>query len=144
MAREFRDPDNGKKSAITTNGIESGLKTRGFHVVVLSATDGRILKKEVFDTYIDTDASSEMIQFIDISPDGSVIIIAVQDEGTKHLSQSARDFITRLGSKYISGLQYRETMALVTSKGAPKPPWFAEESKEYTKGPTSLNVRVWL
>ena len=144
MAREFDDPLWKVVSAITINGVESGLKARGFHVVMLSATDGEVSKKNVFDTFKDASASREMIQFIDSSPDGSIIIIAVVDTAHAKLTQDARKYIASLGSRHVADLDYRETLALVTSKGVTRPPWFAENKKAYRKGPSSLDVTIWL
>ena len=120
------------------------MKVRGFHVVILSTTNGGVSKKNVFDTFMTESASSEMVQFIDSSPDGSIVIIAVVDAAARKLTQDARNYIANLGSSYVAGLGYRETLALVTSKGAPMQPWFAENSKAYGKGRSALDVRIWL
>ena len=144
MAREFDDPLRKVVSAIMINGIESGLKARGFHVVILSATDGEVSKKNIFDTYKDASASREMIQFIDSSPDGSIVIIAVVHTAHAKLTQDARKYIASLGSSQVADLGYRETLALVTAKGVSRPPWFAENRKARGTGPSSLDVTVWL
>ena len=132
------------RSAILVNGIDSGIMSRGFHVVVLSDADGRILREQAFDTDSYSNASSTMIQFIDSSPDGSIIVIAVVDEGGSKLSQNARNYIANLGSTYIAELSHKDTLALVTSKGAPKPLWFAEKITKVAKGSSSFDIKIWL
>ena len=144
IACGFDDPGFGGTTPIIVNGIDSGLKQRGFHVVVLSATDGRIVKKQVFDTHGHASASSEMTRFIDESFDGSIIVVAVRDTGSRILGSIANDYIKNLGSRNITTLGYREALALVTSKGQPKPSWFAEMSTNAGKGPSFLNVRLLL
>ena len=140
----FDDPGKGTYTPIIIDGVDSGLKARGFNVVVLSAVDGDILKKKTFDTYGSSTASSNMVDFIESSPDGSVIVIAVRDEGTRYLKQSARNYIASLGSRYVATLGYRDTLAIVTAKGVPKPSWFAEKTAKKGKGPTRLAYRLWL
>ena len=85
-----------------------------------------------------------MIQFIDSSPDGSIIAIAVVDEGIYRLSQNARNYIANLGSTFIAELKYRDTLALVTAKGVPKPLWFAEKITKAGEGSCYLDIKIWL
>ena len=144
IAHGFEHPMVFKSVPIVVNGNDTGVNGRGFNVVVISAEDGIILKGQAFDTYSDIGASGMMIQFIDSSPAGSILAIVVQDEGSEKLTQSARDYITSLGSRYVAGLSFRDTLALVTAKGVPKPPWFAEDRKRGGDGSSSLNVRIWL
>ena len=143
-AASFDDPGKGTYITIMTDGVKSGLKARGFHVVVISAVDGNILKKNIFDTYLSGTASSNMVDFIESSPTGSVIVIAVRIEGTRYLKQSARNYIASLGSRHVATLGYRDTLAIVTAKGVPKPSWFAEKTAKSGNGPTRLACRLWL
>ena len=144
IACGFDDPGCGETAPIIINGVDSGLKYRGFHVVVLSATDGRIVKQQVFDTHGHASASSEMTRFIDESFDGSIIVVAVRDTGSRILGSDANDYIKNLGSRNITTLDFREALALVTSKGQPKPSWFAEMYTKRGKGPSVLHVRLLL
>ena len=103
-AFEIGDGECQQRATITISLVDTGLKSRGFHVALLSVSEGKILKKESFDTYGDYTAGRRMIQFIDSSDNGSILVIAVQDDGTVRLTQNEMDYIASFGSRYIAGL----------------------------------------
>ena len=140
----YGDPGYKWTAPIMINGFDSGLKARGFHVVILSATDGSIVKKQVFDTHVHGSASSELVQFIESSADGSIIAIAVRDDGAAALTHNAKNYITNLGSRLVTQLDFRGGLALVTSKKGTRDHWYAETTTKCEEGPSSVDIRIWL
>jgi hypothetical protein len=51
-------------------------------------------------------------------PVGSVIVAAVKDEGSKRLSQAAKDIFISMGAKEINNIAYRESYLFMGVKGS--------------------------
>lgn len=84
---------------------------RGLHIVVINGNDGRIEKAQVFDTF----RSSETLEkFINAkTPDGSIIVVASQDDCTTNLSEKAVAWFESMGSSDILRLRYRCGFAFI-------------------------------
>ena len=117
-------------------------KGRGFNIVVLSSTDGSTLGTGNFDTYGQVNASKDMVSFIESFPDGSIICIVVTDSAARLLSQDAKNYLAVLGSVGVSSLALRHSLALLTTKGASKPTWFAEKYAKRGAGPSMIDATL--
>ncbi|XP_075912958.1 protein O-linked-mannose beta-1,2-N-acetylglucosaminyltransferase 1-like isoform X1 [Petromyzon marinus] len=58
-----------------------------------------------------------MLLFLGLVSPGRILVFTVKDEGSFHLSASARQRLTELGSLQASGLAWRDTWALVLYNG---------------------------
>ena len=101
------------------NGIDTGVEGRGFNVVVISSSNGKTLGIGNFDTYVDSNASSSMINFINSYPDGSILCIAITDSAAEKLTQDAKDYLALMGSSGASSISWSSSLAMLTAKGYP-------------------------
>lgn len=60
-----------------------------------------------FDTYGSKRESERLAQYLNAVPDGRILSVAVNDEGSLHLDDTARKTMTRLGSKHFLHLGFR-------------------------------------
>nr|XP_045616523.1 protein O-linked-mannose beta-1,2-N-acetylglucosaminyltransferase 1-like [Procambarus clarkii] len=99
--------------------IYRNLGDRGLHVVVINQHSGKVMARQVFDTF-SAGVEEEMVEFIDDVRDGRIIVFAVLDEASKNLSWRGRNKLKELGSRWSDKLAYRDMWALVTRKGGLK------------------------
>ena len=85
---------------------------RGLHIVLINPKNGEILKAKVFDTY---KSSSEFEAFIDSPnvPAGCILVAACKDDCVTNLSQKAKAWFAKMGSKEIWNLEYRQGFAFI-------------------------------
>merc|ERR1712167_36091 len=91
---------------------------RGFNLVVLAGKDHEVIHAKTYDTYGNGGAADAMAKLIGSVPMGSVIIAAVRDEGSRRLSQSAKDAFKQMGAKEIDKLGFREGYIFMGVKGS--------------------------
>lgn len=60
-----------------------------------------------FDTYKSKDESFRLAQYMKSIPEGTILSMAVNDEGSRHLDDSARKVMTKLGSRHFLHLGFR-------------------------------------
>ncbi|XP_071535229.1 protein O-linked-mannose beta-1,2-N-acetylglucosaminyltransferase 1-like isoform X2 [Panulirus ornatus] len=99
--------------------IYRNLGDRGLHLVVLNQHTGKVMARQVFDTF-STGVEEEMVEFIEDVRDGRILVFAVLDEASKNLSWRGRNKLKELGSRWADKLGYRDMWALVTRKGGLK------------------------
>ncbi|KAH0620014.1 hypothetical protein JD844_014512 [Phrynosoma platyrhinos] len=72
-----------------------------------------------FDTYRLKGESIRLVQYLNAVDDGMILSVAVNDEGSKNLDDSARKAMTKLGSKHFLHLGFRHPWSFITVKGSP-------------------------
>lgn len=60
-----------------------------------------------FDTYRSKKESERLVQYLNAVPDGRILSVAVNDEGSRNLDDTARKAMTKLGSKHFLHLGFR-------------------------------------
>ncbi|XP_044294790.1 cell migration-inducing and hyaluronan-binding protein isoform X2 [Varanus komodoensis] len=92
---------------------------RGIIVHVINPKTGTVVHSDRFDTYKLKGESIRLVQYLNAVDDGMILSIAVNDEGSKNLDDSARKAMTRLGSKHFLHLGFRHPWSFITIKGSP-------------------------
>ena len=98
---------------ISANGIH-----RGLFVAVIDEDNFDVLTAKVFDTYSSTKNSEKFANLIKSLPLGRIVVVAVKDEATGHLTSAAKDACASIGSKRVYDLSYRSSWAIIGYKGA--------------------------
>lgn len=60
-----------------------------------------------FDTYRFRKESERLVQYLNAVPNGRILSVAVNDEGSRNLDDTARKAMTKLGSKHFLHLGFR-------------------------------------
>jgi hypothetical protein len=92
----------------------------GLHVVIVDEVTGMIVNKQVFDTSAEIGVefpSEQFVELIQAQPNGSLVAIAVKEEGMRHLSDEAKQACESIGSALIRQVSYG-SWTIVGRKGA--------------------------
>ncbi|XP_045142328.1 cell migration-inducing and hyaluronan-binding protein isoform X3 [Echinops telfairi] len=92
---------------------------RGVIVHVIDPKSGTVIHSERFDTYRSKKESERLVQYLNSVPEGRILSVAVNDEGSRNLEDTARKAMTRLGSKHFLHLGFRHPWSFLTVKGSP-------------------------
>ncbi|XP_027625045.1 cell migration-inducing and hyaluronan-binding protein [Tupaia chinensis] len=92
---------------------------RGIIVHVIDPKSGAVVHSDRFDTYRSKRESERLVQYLSAVPDGRILSVAVNDEGSQNLDDTARKAMTRLGSKHFLHLGFRHPWSFLTVKGNP-------------------------
>ncbi|XP_054889473.1 protein FAM3C-like [Poeciliopsis prolifica] len=87
----------------------------GINVVVVNGKSGDVLKTDHFNMY--SGSVEPLIELLKNIETGSVVLMAVFDEGSTKLSEEARTLISEMGSSSIHSLGYRDNWVFVGGKG---------------------------
>ncbi|NWH56594.1 FAM3B protein, partial [Geococcyx californianus] len=77
------------------------------------------------------DHSREMMTFIKNAPEGSLLLMVTQDDGSTRLKKDARKLVENLGSKQIWNMKFRSNWAFVAAKGFKLPDNMQKEKIEH-------------
>uniref|UniRef100_A0A2K5CXS1 hyaluronoglucosaminidase n=1 Tax=Aotus nancymaae TaxID=37293 RepID=A0A2K5CXS1_AOTNA len=80
---------------------------RGVIVHVIDPKSGTVIHSDRFDTYRSKKESERLVQYLNVVPDGKILAVAVNDEGSRNLDDVARKAMTKLGSKHFLHLGFR-------------------------------------
>ncbi|KAF6076944.1 cell migration inducing hyaluronidase 1 [Phyllostomus discolor] len=105
---------------------------RGVIVHVINPRSGAVIHCDRFDTYSLKKESERLVQYLNSVPNGMILSVAVNDEGSRNLDDSARKVMTKLGSKHFLHLGFRHPWSFVTVKGDPAAS--VEDHTEYHAG----------
>ncbi|XP_070350304.1 cell migration-inducing and hyaluronan-binding protein isoform X4 [Equus asinus] len=114
---------------------------RGVIVHVIDPKSGAVIHSDRFDTYSSKKESERLVQSLNAVPDGRILSIAVNDEGSRNLDDVARKAMTRLGSKHFLHLGFRHPWSFITVKGSPSSS--VEDHIEYQGHRGSAAARVF-
>ncbi|XP_058398578.1 cell migration-inducing and hyaluronan-binding protein isoform X4 [Diceros bicornis minor] len=114
---------------------------RGVIVHVIDPKSGTVIHSDRFDTYRSKKESERLVQYLNAVPDGRILSVAVNDEGSRNLDDVARKAMTRLGSKHFLHLGFRHPWSFVTVKGNPSSS--VEDHIEYHGHRGSAAARVF-
>ncbi|XP_008410894.2 protein FAM3C-like [Poecilia reticulata] len=87
----------------------------GINIVVVNGKSGDVMKTDHFNMY--SGSVEPLIEFLKDIEAGSVVLMAVFDEGSTKLNEEARTLISDLGSSTIHSLGYRDNWVFVGGKG---------------------------
>ncbi|MDZ7338038.1 MAG: C25 family cysteine peptidase [candidate division KSB1 bacterium] len=91
---------------------------RGHNLVVVDHQTGRILDKKHFDTYASAADADSMAAYVERLPSGTIVLVAIADEGTVGMTERAHSALQSLGSALTRQVGVRGSWALVGRKGA--------------------------
>lgn len=113
---------------------------RGIIVHAIDPKTGEVTHADRFDTYKSKDESIRLAQYIKSVPSGTILSVAVNDEGSRYLDDSARKVMTKLGSRHFLHLGFRHPWSFITVKGDPSSS--VEDHVEYQGSRGSAVARV--
>ncbi|KAJ1556466.1 Cell surface hyaluronidase [Cladochytrium tenue] len=93
--------------------------SRGINAVALDPLDGSILDCRNFDTHASSEASEEFALFVESLEPQTLVVLAIQDEGSENLSDVAITSCELLGAEKIRQIKYRDSWCLIGEKGFP-------------------------
>lgn len=95
---------------------------RGIHFLTLGGGTGVLGPIRSFDTWLSEKAAEDMADFLYALPPGTVVLGAIADEGTLHLTPRARAALRDvLRSQLSDALRYQDSWAIITRVGAALP-----------------------
>ena len=92
-------------------------------MVILDQASGTVVSKDIFDTSAESTVNSPSDSFVSLvrsQQDGTIIVIAIKDEGVDHLSEAAKQACESIGSALIRQVAHGGSWAIVGRKGAPR------------------------
>ncbi len=92
--------------------------TRGIGMVVINQHTGNVEMKRTFDTWGSTADADSLVAVVNRIADGRIVLCAIKDEGSNHLSEEQFNALETLGSSQIQNLTERASWALIGRKGA--------------------------
>jgi len=109
---------------------------RGIHITVLDEATGKQVDYRSFDTCINPAASDALVNFVNSVPVDRIVVVAVRDEASIKLQQSAKEALTKLGSGIVATLSVRQNWAMITQKKSSGGELFAEATGYPLLNPT--------
>ncbi|KAK2544888.1 protein FAM3B isoform X1 [Columba livia] len=95
---------------------EKGNVGRGINIAIVNYRTGKVISAHFFDMW-EGDHSGEMMTFIKNAPEGSLLLMVTQDEGSTRLKNDAKKLVEELGSKQIWNIKFRSSWAFIAAKG---------------------------
>ncbi|PFX11125.1 hypothetical protein AWC38_SpisGene25368, partial [Stylophora pistillata] len=94
-----------------------------------------------FDTHGNGAAGTQLRDFLNAIAGEKIILIAVQDEGSRFL-QKAFDALTIIGGYHVSSLEYRGSYALIGYPREKKPSYVKQVQRKSGQGPSVISATV--
>ncbi|GIW08379.1 MAG: hypothetical protein KatS3mg060_3184 [Dehalococcoidia bacterium] len=109
----------GNVARIAVGGQSVARDRRGYNLVAIDSSNGRILQSTAFDTFADEGASARLAKAIGDLPAGTIVVLAVKDDASAKLGEDAVAAFRTLG--IVTDLRggFRASHAAIGVKGAP-------------------------
>ncbi|XP_063304977.1 cell migration-inducing and hyaluronan-binding protein [Pelobates fuscus] len=113
---------------------------RGIIVHAIDPKTGDVIHSDRFDTYKSKDESTRLAHHLRSIADGIILSVAVNDEGSRNLDDSAKKAMIRLGSRKFLNIGFRHPWSFITVKGDPSSS--VEDHVDYqgSRGPAVAKV----
>jgi hypothetical protein len=111
--------ETGDFAHVYVNGIDLAAGGRGYNLVALEPTSGKLLATAAFDTHGDPSAGSELAAWVASLPVGAVVAGAVKDEASMNLNGEAVEALRSLGVATDLRDHFRWGHAFIGAAGAP-------------------------
>lgn len=111
--------NDGNFARVNANGnsiLENG--KRGINVVTFDMTTAQFLENKHFDTFSSQEQADSLAFYIKSQDTTKIIVLAIKDEGSSALTDSAKSAIRSIGSSQIDQLQYRDSWVIIGRKNA--------------------------
>ena len=102
---------------IRVNGRDVSRHGRGYNIVVVNGKTGLIESSTSFDTHGNDKAHNGMIWHLHNIPQGRLVLVAIQDEASNKMSNSAYDALKRFGATNQIRGKFRSSYALIGWSG---------------------------
>ena len=143
MIESFGANDQFRPIKILVDGIKRNLYyRRGWNIVVVEKSSGKFESVAAFDTYGNSNASSDMAKYINNIKDGRIVLVAVSDEATGRLYDDGIAALESVGAVDPKSIGYRGSLALVGYKGPVKRRWIRQVKNKRYEGPSILRVTI--
>lgn len=109
----------GNVARIVVDGRSVARDRRGYNLVALEPTSGRIVLSASYDTFADSNASARLAQAIADLPVGTIVALAVKDDASAKLGEDAVAALRTLGMTTDLRGGFRLSHAAIGVKGAP-------------------------
>ena len=90
---------------------------RGLNVVAADAFTHKVLFAKSYDTDADGKASDAFLKDVTATPEVTVLLVSVRDEGSKILNGKVKKFFSKMGSNDVNQLGFRHSWAFIGVKG---------------------------
>lgn len=91
---------------------------RGLNVVLINNVDGQIIEYAIYDTHLSAEEAEDFARMVDAIVPGTIVVLAIRDDGIEKLTEAARLACESIGSKCIRQAQYRDSWCIIGRKGA--------------------------
>jgi hypothetical protein len=103
---------------ITVDGKDASTHRRGYNLAVMDPTTGAVAQRAGFDTFANEFESQDMVNFIEVIPDGHIVAVAMKGDGGAHLTEAAVEALRSLGAQLDLRTTEGLSHAIVGVKGA--------------------------
>ena len=84
---------------IQVNGKQYSPLRRGYNLVIVNADTGDVRENRSFDTFEDDNADDQMIEFLNSITPRQLVLIAIQDDGSRKMSAAGYDALEKVGAQ---------------------------------------------
>ena len=128
------------RAVIRVNGNDVSQHKRGYNIVVVHGNTGNVESSTSFDTFDNDHAHSGMIWHLHNIPKGRLVLVAIQDEGSKKMSNSAYDALKRFGARNQIRFNYRSSYALLGWSGDGQLSAVTQVQRKRYQGPSIIST----
>ncbi|XP_077027128.1 protein FAM3B isoform X1 [Agelaius phoeniceus] len=113
----------------------------GIIIATVNYKTGKLMLINFFEMWA-RDHSREMMDFIRKAPEGTLLLMATQDDGSTRLKDDAKKLVEELGSKEIKNIKFRSSWVFIAAKGFTLPDNIQKEKINHSDQ-TKNRYRGW-